>query len=152
MPESQQNSKTLKFWNVRTLWLNVLISTICLRLSSVKRVCICQTQSAPVLWVAGIYSGSKLLSMERPSGGMHPSKTGLAIERQSLPSRSSASGELSSLPHRCPMDHQKLQETSLHPRRLTSLEIVGFPQGSGGRVALPYNGSLWCPRCVSVDS
>lgn len=131
MPKSQQNSKTLKFWNVRTLWLNVLISTICLRLSSVKRVCIYQMQSAPILWVVGIYSGSKLPSIERPPGGMHLSKTGPARERQSLPSRSSASGELSSLPHRCFMHHQKLQETSLHPRILPSLEIVGFPQDLG---------------------
>lgn len=152
MPESQRNSKTLKFWNVRTLWLNVLISTICLRLSSVKRVCICHMQSAPILCVVGTNSGSKLPSVERPPGRKHLSKSGPARETQSLPSRSSASGELSSLPHRCFRHHQKLQETSLHPRLLPSLEMVGFPQRSEGRVALPYNRSLWRPRCVLVDS
>lgn len=89
---------------------------------------------------------------QRPPGRMHLSKPGPARERQSLPSRSSVSGELSSLPHRCFRHHQKLQETSLHPRLLPSLEMVGFPQRSEGRVALPYNRSLWRPRCVLVDS
>lgn len=69
--------QTLIFWNVRALWLNVLISTICLRLSSVKCVCFCQMQSAPILWVVGIYSWFR--DIKRPPWRMRPSQIGLSL-------------------------------------------------------------------------
>lgn len=121
--------QTFKFWNVRTLWLNVLISTICLRLSSVKCVCVCQMQSAPVLWVVGNFSWFTREGCSRARQGGPETDFQDATQPQ---------GGVQ-LITRCYTQHQKWQEISLHPRLLHGLEICSLPPGPGSRAAFPYN-------------
>lgn len=112
--------QTLKFWNVRTLWLNVLISTICPGLS-VKCVCICQMQSASVLWVFGIYSGFTVICQ----GRMPWNKRGPTRDRQRPLSCSSAPGASARYQRLCTRVWKKPLSTQ-DPHR--AQQSVGSPE------------------------